>query len=264
MNRNDAKNKLIETLLSKYDEREAKNIAEYYLDSKVIGDYSELQKDISKFQSGHPVQYITNTSFFYGHKLYVDEHTLIPRPETEELVHWIISDNKNCNFSLIDIGTGSGCILLSVLHKCNSAIGIGVDVDPQVQKVFDINQQKLNVEAQFTSLDFLDENGWESLSSYDVIVSNPPYISKEEVARLGESVFEHEPHLALFTEDDPLIFYKKTVDFAQSHLKDRGSVYFETSDLYHEEMVSMAEGSGFQFEFRKDMQSAWRMLKLWR
>ena len=264
MDRSMVRKKLLDTLETVVGKREALNITDYYLDATVSSDYKFLDEHLNDLISGHPVQYVTNTSFFYGYKLYVDKNTLIPRPETEELVHWIITDYKQSKFNIVDIGTGSGCILLSVLHKCPEASGLGIDVDSRVQKVFDINKQRLNVNADLKALDFLVESTWNSIKSFDVIVSNPPYISKDEVNRLGENVFRHEPHLALFTDDDPLVFYRKTIAFAHTHLNEGGCIYFETSDLYHDEMVSLAKNSGFQSEFKKDMQGAWRMLKLWR
>jgi release factor glutamine methyltransferase len=256
--------KLIQSLTVKYDAREAESIADYYVDAMYGRKQINLDGDIQKLLTGHPVQYVTNTSFFYGNKLYVDQSTLIPRPETEELVHWVISENKGSDAEILDIGTGSGCLLLSILSKLKEAGGIGLDIDPRVQKVFDKNKEILNVDAQFLSFDFLDKAVWTSLPKYDIIVSNPPYISKEEVERLGIGVFEHEPHLALFTGDDPLVFYRFTLEFAQTHLKKGGKIYFETSDLYHDEMVAMVSEYDFRYEFRKDMQGAWRMLKLWR
>ncbi len=257
------KQKLIQALTANYDTREATSIADYYADAMQGRELTDIESDTLKLLDGYPVQYVTNTSFFYGHKLYVDEHTLIPRPETEELVHWVVSDNKDADAEVLDIGTGSGCLLLSILHKLKNAKGIGLDVDPQVQNAFDKNVDILNVEAQFLSLDFIDKEARSSLPSYDIIVSNPPYISKEEVERLGPGVFKHEPHLALFTGDDPLVFYRATLEFAETHLKEGGKIYFETSDLYQEEMEAMVSKYNYKHEFKKDMQGAWRMLKLW-
>ena len=258
------KGDLLNTLLSKYDRREAENICAYYFDclSKVHSDdYAEHKKQLLE---GVPVQYVCNVSFFYGHELYVDKHTLIPRPETEELVHWVITDHKDSKFDILEVGTGSGCILLSILHKCTMANGLGLDVDPAIQKVFDINCNKLNVSPEFICADFLNKDNWSMLGNYDVIVSNPPYISHQEYTRLGDNVIQYEPHLALFTESDPLIFYRLILEFAKNYLNAGGNIYFETNDIYNKEMEALAAAYEYKFDYRKDMQGAWRMLKLWK
>ena len=258
------KAKLVKALKEIYDEREATNIADYYVDAMRGQDVKDIDNHLKQLSEGQPVQYVTNTSFFYDYKLYVNEHTLIPRPETEELVHWVVADNKHSKFSILDIGTGSGCIILSILKKCNGATGTGIDVDNNVKEVFDINASRLDVVADFITLDFLDKTTWEGLPKYNIIASNPPYIAKEEVERLGTNVLAHEPHLALFTNGDPLIFYRRTLEFAVDHMDEGGKVYFETSDLYDKEMRALAEEFDLKYEYRKDMQGAWRMLKLWR
>jgi release factor glutamine methyltransferase len=258
------KDDLLNALLSKYDRREAENICTYYFDCQAHVHSDDFVNHKKQLLAGVPVQYVCNVSFFYGHELYVDNNTLIPRPETEELVHWIISDHKTSAFDLLDVGTGSGCILLSVLHKCTMANGVGLDVDPTIQKVFDINCEKLNVSPKFICADFLNKDNWAMLDSYDVIVSNPPYISHQESMRLGDNVIQYEPHLALFTESDPLIFYRLILEFAKQHLNADGNIYFETNDIYNKEMEELAAEYEYKFDYRKDMQGAWRMLKLWK
>lgn len=264
MNNGLQKEELFNKLLSKYDRREAESICAYYFDC--IGDFNAYDFEEHKLQllDGVPVQYVCNTSFFYGHELYVNEQTLIPRPETEELVYWIISDHRKSEFDILDIGTGSGCILLSVLQICTAANGVGLDVNPAIQNVFETNRKKLNVNAKFMSADFLNKGNWSLLKIYDVIVSNPPYISQTEYKRLGDNVMQHEPHLALFTESDPLIFYRLILEFAEDHLDVNGNIYFETNDIYNKEMEALAIEYEYQYEYRKDMQGAWRMLKLWK
>jgi len=257
--------RMYNSLLPKYGDREANNIVDYYADAMTDRSESEVSADTERLLSDEPVQYVCNTSFFYGHRLYVDNNVLIPRPETEELVHWIITDVKDRKVDILDIGTGSGCILLNVLYKCQNATGTGVDIEEEVAKVFDKNASILDVNAKFQQLDILDKEQITSLQKYDVIVSNPPYILHSEKNRMGESVIKYEPDVALYVEDtNPLLFYKRIKAIGEGHLSPGGSIYFETSDLYHDELLDYVQKSEFQFEFRKDLQGEFRMLKLWR
>lgn len=255
---------LYNALVPIHGEQEANNIVAYYNDAVTDVSESKFKEDIDKLSNGEPVQYVTNTSFFYGHQLYVDYQVLIPRPETEELVHWLITDIAQREVSILDIGTGSGCILLSVLHQCSHAEGLGIDIEEQAEKVYRRNAGILSVNAAFQVLDILNDKELVRLDKYDIIVSNPPYILEKEKDRMGESVIKHEPHEALYVdENDPLLFYKRIMRVGEEILKPNGVIYFETSDLYHEDLLAFVQNSTYEYEFKKDLQGNWRMLKLW-
>jgi len=254
---------MVEKLSVVHGVREAQNITNYYLDACPSSTSKTIDLDLAKLLSGMPVQYVTEVSFFYGHQFFVDQRVLIPRPETEELVFWVISDVGGKTKSILDIGTGSGCILLSVLKKASECRGYGLDVSSKAMQVFNLNKTRLNVQAESIVGSILDPYCIQFLNTYDVIISNPPYILDSEKNRMGEGVVSNEPSKALFVDGtDPLIFYKQIMEFGLNHLKPRGAIYFETSDLYHEELKSICKVSDYEYEFKKDMQGNWRMLKL--
>lgn len=254
---------IIAELKYDYGSREAENIARYYADAKRGADNSSdnISQDINLLKKGIPVQYVTGTSYFYKHEFYVDPSVLIPRPETEELVGWIISDIVEAQaIDIIDVGVGSGCILLSVIKEIDYEHAFGLDVSEAALEVFIKNAAKLDLICTPILCNILTER---IDQKFDVIVSNPPYILNTERARMDDSVVIHEPDVALFVDnDDPLIFYKAIIEFAKSNLKPEGSLYFETSDLYHEKLELLIGENNLGSEFRKDMQGNWRMLKL--
>lgn len=249
----------------KYGAREAENIASYYMEAHAKSSITEegLEGDLMRLLNGEPVQYVTEVSFFYGHRFYVNNSVLIPRPETEELVSWIVSDYKKLNnIQFLDIGTGSGCIILSLLKELSSCNGIGLDISENALKVMSSNAQKLGLEVETLHMNILAEELPTNMR-FDVIVCNPPYILRSEGNRVEAEVDQNEPAKALYVDDsDPLIFYKRVITLAHSSLNDGGCLYFETSDIYHEALQAVAEESGRPFEFRKDMQGKWRMLKI--
>ncbi len=243
--------------------RELENVVAYYRDATKDDELRDPVKDARRLLEGEPIQYICNKSFFYGLEYYVDPHVLIPRPETEELVHWVLSEHKNQEGHILDIGTGSGCILLTLLYKNPSFKGMGIDISADALNVFMVNNQKLNTNAKAKEVDILNDHLTAFNNQFDIIVSNPPYILKSEKPRMGESVVKHEPEEALFVNsNDPLIFYKHIIDIAPHLLKHNGSLYFETSDLYHNELKAFCAASNKQATFRKDLQGNMRMLKV--
>ncbi len=270
MNQKAVRQYLVEALEG-YDERERSNVIAYYLDAKqseILSnslDIDTLAADVLAINQGQPVQYVTGVSFFYGHRFVVNQGCLIPRPETEELVHWIISECRLLDaLKILDIGVGSGCILLSVLSELNKRSieveGFGLDVSEAAIGIFEENQRKLAVSAQSILGDIRSDL---ELPSVNVIVSNPPYILDEEKGRMDASVLSYEPKEALFVDGlDPLVFYKRVMELGKTLLIPGGVIYFETSDLYHIELSAAIDEEIYLSEFRKDLNGNWRMLKL--
>ena len=272
LNSAEIKTQLFEALKSKYGHREAENIAAYYLDAyrdRISDDQltrKKLSNDIELLLDDTPIQYLTQTSFFYGHRFYVDSNVLIPRAETEELVHWVISDYKRSNkeLTLLDIGTGSGCILLSICKAIPNVTGTALDISSEALSVLAVNAERLGIaNTSALCIDVLKDDLSDVDQTYDIIVSNPPYILMKELGRVGQNVMGIEPEEALFVHGkDPLVFYERILKLSQSKLKPDGCLYFETSDLYHEQMVEMVQKYTSTYEFRRDLQGNWRMLKV--
>ena len=235
---NDFRNKLTTI----YDNREAENISDWVFEN-VTGlkkwerrenqnnqlaetDSEKIKTHLQELLKHKPVQYVLHEAWFYKRKFYVNENVLIPRPETEELVEWIVSDFKKEKYSkpikIIDIGTGSGCIPVSLKKELPESSIAAIDVSDKALSVAKINAEELHAIINFFQIDFLNENEWKMLSQYDIIVSNPPYIPLNEKEILAKSVTDFEPGIALFVKNnDPFIFYKKIAGFAKSNLKER-------------------------------------------
>lgn len=265
-----------------YNTREAANIAdmviEYvtgqrkidrivYKDLPVTEDQQKQLKKIgNELSDNRPIQYVLGEAWFMEMKLLVNESVLIPRPETEELVEWILTDIKQSgikNFSLIDIGTGSGCIPISLKKNIPEATIAAIDVSADALQVAKINSLQQKAAIDFLNLDFLNENEWNQLGKYDVIVSNPPYVKRSEEAAMANNVIKYEPHLALFvTDEDALIFYKKIAKFSQKHLKPGGSVYVEINEALGEQVAQLFKKKEFNdIILKKDMHGKDRMVK---
>jgi release factor glutamine methyltransferase len=213
-------------------------------------DLDELTKNISRFNAGEPLQYITCVAHFYKNEFTVNRNVLIPRPETEELVDIIIqSYTATDEIKILEIGTGSGCIAISLsLHLKNAAID-AVDISKSALDVAILNNKILRGKVNFLELDFLDENTWNSLGKYDLIISNPPYIAESEKTGMNDSVIQYEPHIALFvTDNEPLIFYKKILEFGKTYLHQKGMVYAETSQYQH-----LDKYDGYVISHKNDM-----------
>lgn len=205
---------------------------------------------------GKPIQYLTHEAPFYGLDLYVDERVLIPRPETEQLVHWILEDNKGFSGSVLDIGTGSGCIPIVLAKHWPQASISGCDVSLDALSVAKKNANELKVQVDFFEKNILNEE----ISSYDIIISNPPYIGEIEKGKMHQNVLNNEPHLALFvSDDDPLVFYKRILQLAQ---KQQTTCYFETSEFYRSELDSWLASQDYKYEWQLDFQEKNRMLKV--
>jgi len=212
-----------------------------------------------------PIQYLLGKTSFYGLDFEVNENVLIPRPETEELVDWIISQNlkisESQNLKIVDIGTGSGCIAISLAKNLPNAQVFAIDVSENA-----LATAQKNAILNEVSVTFIQQNILETLDlgqEFDIIVSNPPYVRNLEKEEIKKNVLDHEPHLALFVEDnDALIFYKKITELAQNNLSFSGQLYFEINQYLGKEMVYLLENMGFKgIELRKDIYGNDRMTK---
>ncbi|WP_222536564.1 peptide chain release factor N(5)-glutamine methyltransferase [Pedobacter polysacchareus] len=257
-----------------YEEEEVKSIfsvaVEHLLKlsrSKLMMNYdkelsNEEQEQFFAVAAGlkvhQPIQYLLGEAYFYGAFFKVNEAVLIPRPETEELVDWILEDSL-LNKSVIDFGTGSGCIAIS-LKKHGKALEVtAVDISEEALKLASENALRLESPVHFIHADMLT---FDIDHQFDIIVSNPPYITGKEMAEMHPNVLAHEPHLALFVPDErPLLFYEAIADFAVSHLKENGKLFFEINEYLSKETVEMLNDKGFKYiKLRKDMQGKPRMI----
>jgi release factor glutamine methyltransferase len=243
---------------------------------------SELKIILKRLQKEEPIQYILGNTEFYGLPFKVNKNTLIPRPETEELVEWIIKEvtelqnnkvaklgmyetstmNKEKSISIIDIGTGTGCIPISLAKNLNNVKISAIDVSSEALIVAQQNATLNNVDISFLEMDILETK--ELPQKYNLIVSNPPYVRELEKVEISNNVLENEPHLALFVEDDnPLIFYSKIADLAKIHLKKEGLLFFEINQYLGKETVAMLKHKGFNsIKLKKDLFGNDRMVKV--
>lgn len=224
----------------------------------------QLQGYIQRLLKHEPVQYILNEAWFCGLRFYVDEKVLIPRPETEELVEWIIS---GCKFpidqlSILDIGSGSGCIAIALKRRLGKATVWSCDISSQALQIAKKNSAILGVDVNFIELDFLQKDRREQLPSFDIIVSNPPYIALKEKKEMLPNVLQYEPPTALFVPDnDPLIFYKAMADFGKTHLNKKGIIYAEINEGLGDVTAALFQQNDYTTEIKKDMQGKERMIK---
>ena len=217
---------------------------------------SKIKQIVAELKTHKPIQYILGKTEFYGLKINVNEHTLIPRPETEQLVDWILKENF---VAALDIGTGSGCIPIA-LAKHTDAKVLAIDVSEDALLIAEENAKNNKVEIDFIHQDILQTN---SLQKVDLIVSNPPYVLESEKEKMQENVLDYEPELALFVEDkNPLIFYKKIASLAFNFLNENGKLFFEINAKFGKETIEMLVDIGFvNIELKKDMNDKDRMIK---
>lgn len=215
-----------------------------------------------KLLQATPLQYVLGRAEFLGREFHVNPAVLIPRPETEELVEWILAEEKPA--SILDIGTGSGCISVSLALGLPQAIVTAIDVSPEALEVARGNARALGAEVVFQRCNFLKEAEREALPVYDVIVSNPPYIPTSEAGSLHRNVRDFEPGTALFVPDgDPLLFYRLIAVFGQTHLNTGGSIYCELHQNYAEEARHMFLESGYStVELKIDAFGNARMIRV--
>ena len=226
---------------------------------------------LSELKLQKPIQHILGNAHFFGLEFLVNEHTLIPRPETEELVQWILDEVKKNSTTetlrILDIGTGSGCIPIALKKQLPTAKVYALDISESALKVARKNAETNEVEIEFATADVLslaDLNVFNDEElSFDIIVSNPPYVRNLEKAEMQKNVLEYEPDSALFVEDDnPLIFYDRITNLAKAHLQPNGSLYFEINQYLGKEMIALLKNKEFKnIELRKDIFGVDRMMR---
>ena len=227
----------------------------------------DLKNIVKRLQKEEPIQYIIGNTEFYGLPFLVDKNTLIPRTETEELVAWVLDEikvltnNKITELSILDIGTGTGCIPISLAKNLTSLNISAIDISPEALLIAKQNAILNKVTIEFIELDILNA---ESLpQEYDVIISNPPYVRELEKEEIKNNVLENEPHLALFVADEnPLIFYNKIADLAKQQLSKNGMLFFEINQYLGKETINMLVKKGFKnIQLKKDLFGNDRMIK---
>ena len=224
-----------------------------------------LQKALSNLKDHLPIQYIIGGTEFYGFPFEVNKNVLIPRPETEELVSWVIeelkTDSKKLTATILDIGTGSGCIAISLAKKLPYTKVSAIDISSEALKIAKQNAQLNTVNVEFMEANILTIT--ELPQKFDIIVSNPPYVRELEKQQMQQNVLANEPHLALFVEDsNALIFYDKIADLAKKHLTENGLLFFEINQYLGKETVALLTQKGFKnIELKKDIFGVDRMIK---
>ena len=270
-------------LTSLYETNEAKAIVRWVLDvrfgllmadilcGKVTelssDDQKELEEIMQRLESGEPVQYVIGVADFCGRQFHVEPGVLIPRPETGELCQWVIDENKQISPKILDIGTGSGCIAITLALEIPEATVTAWDISDEALRIAKDNANSLGANITFEQCDILNISPDSCLltpdSCYDLIVSNPPYIKNTEREGMARNVLDHEPHLALFAPDDnPIIFYQRIGDYAWQNLNSGGKLYFELNPLTADLVSDYLQHLGFcEIELRQDTFGKQRFLK---
>jgi len=278
---------ILKNLRSIYPEEEASQITDWVMESltgskktermfyknSAITDKEQLQLQqfAERLTRHEPVQYVLNEAWFCGLKFYVDKNVLIPRPETEELVEWVIEEvrsresgvqSRSSDIRILDIGTGSGCIPVALKRKLSEAEIWSCDISEDALNVAKKNAVALEADVNFMLLDFLNEKKRDSLPSFDIIISNPPYVPERDKEQMRPNVLNYEPHIALFVHDnDALIFYKAIAEFGKKHLNPGGAIYAEIHEDLGMAVSKAFKSNGYTTETRKDMLEKERMLK---
>ena len=273
---------LVQQLYTLYSDREAQQVADWVLEhitgftkiDRVLNKQFLLNNDQEHLLEKYtvqlldhaPVQYVLEEAWFAGIPFYVNEHVLIPRPETAELVEWIVNDYANASnntLQIIDIGTGSGCIPIALKKKLPIAGMTALDVSAEALQVAQHNAVKHQTDIDFKQANILNKDECESFGYVDIIVSNPPYIPQIEAAEMQQNVLAHEPHIALFVpNEEALLFYKAIAHFARNHLKNNGQLYLEINERFGNDVCMLLEKNGFtNINLRQDLQGKDRMIK---
>jgi len=266
---------IVNNISAIYDKREAENISrnllmdyfdlshtDFLTNKELIADKEQtlfLENTISRLLEHEPVQHITGKAFFYGLEFHVNKNVLIPRPETEELVREIIN-LKSDRPDILDVGTGSGCIAITLAKFLPGSRVDSMDVDENALHIARENAQRLNVQVHFFQADILNDP--EIGKTYDIVVSNPPYIPLQEKRKMDRNIVDYEPELALFVPDErPLIFYEKIADFAVRHLKKKGHLFFEIHENMSKRVIGILGSKNFDLiHVKKDLQGKERMV----
>ena len=259
--------------LKSFPDREAKNISLKYMFLKFNITSSDLLlnkkftwgenkeksflNDVDQILKKVPIQHITSSEFFYDSTFYINKSTLIPRPETEELVNNVIKlERSNVRKEILDIGTGSGCIAITLSNHIKSNV-VGIDSSLEAIKVAKKNNFLTSNKVQFIHSKVEE---YKPNKFFDVIISNPPYIPKSDIEKVDDIVLKNEPHEALFVDSDPIYFYKIIISFARDYLKEDGVVYFEINQNYVESLMSMLKGC--KYSITRDFYGEQRFLRI--
>lgn len=266
-------------LSSRYAENEARIITDWVLedlaqikrsDMIVQPDYElsesttiQLEEALAALNSGKPIQYVLGKARFDGSDFIVNESVLIPRPETEELVNWAAETVKERNLTTaLDVGTGSGCIAISLKKKMPDLNMTAVDVSPEALVTAQANSKRMEVQVDFLLFDFLDESTWDKIPDIDLLISNPPYIPISEKQELAEHVRAYEPETALFVPDDqPLLFYDALCKFAATRMHANGAVLLETHEKWQTDVVHLFRKNGMETYGKNDLYGRPRMVR---
>lgn len=227
-----------------------------------VTDLDFFQKALKGLKKQLPIQHIIGETEFYGLLFRVNKNVLIPRPETEELVNWIIEEHKRSStLKILDIGTGSGCIAISLAKNLINAEVFALDVSSEALITSKLNAEINNVAIQFIEADILTLS--KLPNTFDIIVSNPPYVRELEKEQMQQNVLANEPHLALFVKDEnPLLFYNAIADFAKNHLIKNGNLYFEINQYLGKQTIKLLQSKSFKnIQLKKDIFGADRMIK---
>lgn len=271
MHSKDLLNRIATELSTVYDREEsmaiARYVSDYMAESKMLNPDAEveqteetwLEEVLSRLKKSEPVQYVLGFAYFMGNRYVVNKDVLIPRPETEELLELVYKKSERGSFTAIDIGTGSGCIAVELSKKYPKARVYAVDVSERALAVASENSKNQNVQINFVSDDILHP-AMEKYPTFDLIVSNPPYIASEEKEFMHANVLNFEPHLALFASN-PLEFYEAIVRFAEKKLKSDGKIFLEINPVYAESTLEIYQRTGFSdIELVKDITGKQRFL----
>lgn len=217
---------------------------------------------LEELKSGRPVQYVLGQAFFYEYEFAVDERVLIPRPETEELVHWIIEEYKGKVGQGLDIGSGSGCIPIVLDKQLTNIKMSSIDVSKEAIELANENNKKLNASVQFSYLDVFNDQVKEEFSDLSFIVSNPPYIAEKERDVMRCNVLKYEPELALFAEGDALGFYRRIAAIGNKLLEVGGTLYFECNEFNSDKVVDILMHKSYRdVQIKQDLQGKNRMVR---
>ena len=224
---------------------------------------NKILDSLNKLKNHYPIDYIINKKFFLDNEFYVNKDVLIPRPETEELTNWILQDNLEIKEKkrVIDIATGSGCIAISLSYYNKYFETVGIDISKKALDVCEINKKRISSEVTFLEHDIRIKKNFSE--KFDIVVSNPPYLTKNETLTIGQNV-KFEPQIALFApSNNPLLYYKKIIDFSRINLNKNGLIYLEINPIYIKEIRQiLAENNLNDVNFRDDFRGKKRFLKI--
>lgn len=222
-----------------------------------VKNVEKLSYILNQLKAGIPIQYLIGHTYFCDLKIHVNSDVLIPRSETEELVNWLVQENPDFSGSILDIGTGSGCIALSLKNLLKNAVVEGLDISTGALEVAKANGKNLKMDVHFFERNILSQK---LEKKYDIIVSNPPYIGGDEIVALHKNVVDYEPHIALFSEGDVLKFYKRLAALQREW---DSTIYAETSEFYTNELSNWLSENLYNFEFKSDLNGRNRFVKIY-